>query len=183
MNLTGKQLIMQGIIFGPSTAGNNIQQHGVDLNLIKVERVDGSNFEGVVYDDKCGKKTNLAQRYNVELREDIYGKYWYLESGAYDITFSQGCHVPPDKRLFVVQRSSLLRNGTIIHSSLFDAGFETKQMGTVMIVTTPIKIYYNARIAQAYVEESDVVENLYNGQFQGDCQRNLVSSVNEEKKA
>jgi len=71
------------------------------------------------------------------------------------------------------QRSSLLRNGAIIASSIFDPGFTTENMGTIMIVTATIFIEQDARVGQMYFHECDEVneENLYNGQFQNDKQR------------
>jgi deoxycytidine triphosphate deaminase len=47
-------------------------------------------------------------------------------------------------------------------------------MGTIMIVTATIFIEKDARVGQMYFHECDEVaeENLYNGQWQGDLQRN-----------
>lgn len=178
MNLTGKQLVANEIITGLlDENGNlkqeytdNVQQHGVDLNLIAVSLIDGTNQNGVV---PYKGKTVLAQRIPMLLTEGKEGdpSGWYLMPGAYDITFAQGCKVPSDKMLLIRQRSSLLRNGTILHSSVFDAGFQTQNIGTVMIVMTPIFIHHNARVAQIYAHNSNEVENLYDGQWQGDKQR------------
>lgn len=171
MNLTGKQLVDLAIITG-AVFSENIQQHGVDLNVIAISEIAGYRDEGVVYADASkGLKTKLAARIECVKNEDEYGIFWYLEPGAYEVTFSQGCTVPADKMLLIRQRSSLLRNGTILHSSVFDAGFKTDKIGTVMLVATPIKIYVGARIAQIYAHNSNTVENLYDGQWQGDVQR------------
>ena len=59
----------------------------------------------------------------------------------------------------------------MIVSSLFDAGFKTDNIGTVMHVRVPIQIEVSARICQAYTDNSNEVENLYEGQWQGDVQR------------
>jgi deoxycytidine triphosphate deaminase len=169
MNLTGKELVEQGIITGVIDQ-ENIQQHGVDLNVIKIEQIVGNNYNGIV---PVKGKTTLAQRIEVQLykEKDKEPKGWYLLPGVYDVTLQQGCKVPSDKMLLIRQRSSLLRNGTILHSSIFDAGFSTESIGTVMIVMTPIFIEKGARIAQVYAHNSNVVENLYQGQWQGDQQR------------
>lgn len=161
-NLTGKQLVEQHIIIG-SIEDENIQQHGVDLNLGKVQRIIGKGFiprEG---------KTQLAERVDVvPIQIEGSDKYvWDLLPGSYDITFLQGCKVPEDKMLLIRQRSSLLRNGTLLHSSCFDAGYECSQIGTVMHVRVPIVIEVGARVAQIYAHNSNKVENLYDGQFQG----------------
>ena len=167
MNLTGKQLVDQGVITGPISE-ENIQQHGVDLNLIHVSLVNGT---GTI---PAEGKTVLASRTEIPMSDSGFGegkKGWHLTPGVYDITMAQGCTVPADKRMKIVHRSSLFRNGGQLNSALFDSGFSTNNIGTVMVLSIPISIEYNARVGQAYTDESNEVENLYNGQFQGDCQR------------
>jgi deoxycytidine triphosphate deaminase len=172
MNLTGKQLVEKGIITGEIPA-ENVAQHGIDLNLIKVEKMEGIGFipkEGktklVTYIEMLPTDGVIKEE---ETLKDM--RVWHLNPGSYSVTFSQGCKIPADKMLLIRQRSSLLRNGTFLHSSVFDAGFETEQIGTVIVVVHPIQIEVGARIAQIYAHNSDVVENLYDGQFQKDSQR------------
>ncbi len=96
-----------------------------------------------------------------------------LYEGAYDITFWEGCKIPANLVGFIRQRSSLLRNGAVMHSSVFDPGFETDNMGCILIVNCTIFIECDARVAQMYFHHCDEVaqENLYNGQWQNDKQR------------
>lgn len=169
MNLTGKQLVEQGII--TNVEPENIAQHGVDLNLVKVERLIGTGFIPVE------GKTKLVKYLEVEMEllingvnafaEPTYVSGWRLAPGTYSVSFHQGCQIPADKMCLIRQRSSLLRNGTLLHSSVFDAGFKTDRIGTIIVVTQPIEIEYKARIAQIYSHNSNIVENLYNGQYQG----------------
>ena len=100
-------------------------------------------------------------------------KGWYLSPGSYEVTVAQGCNIPADHTMMIRQRSSLLRSGGIIHSSIFDPGFKTDQMGTFMTVHRSIFIEEGARIAQAYVHPNTEVDEkeLYDGQFQGDKNR------------
>lgn len=99
---------------------------------------------------------------------------WLLYPGVYDITFWEGCKIPSNYVGLIRQRSSMLRNGTVLHSSVFDPGFETDFMGTVMVVNETIFIEDSARVAQIYFHICEEVdkENLYNGQWQQDKQRN-----------
>lgn len=158
--LNSKELIERGIITGPIEE-ENIAQHGIDLNLIKVERLINSG--------RIPKK-GKTQLPLYEAIEPIRGN-WVLYPGIYNITFAQGCKIPNDQMLLIRQRSSLLRCGGILHSSVFDAGFETDQMGTMVNIIHPIEIEVGARIAQIYNHETTPVENLYDGQFQKDKQR------------
>lgn len=172
-NLTGKQIVEKGII----TKVDNldcIQQVGVDLELIKVKQIVGG---GII--PKEGK-TQLPSYVDLILVDcpNPYNnkttKGWFLQPGCYDIVLKQGCKIPNNQRLQIVQRSSLLRNGGLLVSSMFDPGFETENIGTVIHIKEPIYIHYEARIAQAYTTEVNLVEeeDLYNGQFQKDKQRN-----------
>ena len=118
-------------------------------------------------------KTELAT-YTPAMKTSLDGKIgWILYQGAYDITFWEGCKIPSNFVGLIRQRSSMLRNGTVLHSSVFDPGFETEFMGTVMVVNETIFIEEDARVAQIYFHTCEEVdeENLYSGQFQGDKQR------------
>lgn len=171
-NLNGKQIVEQGIV----TKVDNqecIQQVGVDLELIKVEQIAGF---GII--PKEGK-TKLAGRIPVDMVDcpnpdnDKTTKGWLLHPGSYDITLKQGCKIPANQKLKIIQRSSMLRNAASVVSSLFDPGFQTDNIGTVMRINEPIYIHFEARIAQAEVFEVNPVdaENLYDGQWQNDKQR------------
>lgn len=159
--LNGRELFNDKII--TNVPEENVQQHGIDLNVIKISLLTGG---GVI--PSVGK-TVLGKSVEQDLFSDTL--LWNLHPGTYDVTFDQGCDIPNDTMLLIRQRSSLLRNGTILHSSVFDAGFKTDNIGAVMIVTVPITIQYKARIAQIYNHASTPVENLYNGQWQNDNQR------------
>jgi len=162
--LNGKELIERGVITG-TILEDNIQQHGIDLNLIKVEKLDFTlGNRGLI---PAEGKTQLCDRVEVELIDDK----WHLMQGVYDITLAQGCNIPADMMLLIRQRSSLLRNGAILHSSVFDAGFKTDKIGTILHVHQPIIIERRARVAQIYGHACTPVENLYDGQWQNDKQR------------
>ena len=168
--LNGKELVENGIIFG-NIEEENIAQHGVDLNLIKIERIVGAGIIPYKGKTQLPKYEQIKPRLVPfeSLEDEVLS--WHLQPGTYSVTFQQGCRIPNNQMLLIRQRSSLLRCGTFLHSSVFDAGFETQNIGTVIVVTLPITIQYNARIAQIYNHECTAVENLYNGQFQNDKQR------------
>lgn len=193
--LNSKQL--QPLIRGPLNE-DNIQQIGIDLNLIKVERLNTIDVR--MYEDNedssitflpwenagfipYNGKTILCARTEVPLETVIAPdnqqiptdkiKVWRLNPGVYDITFAQGVAVPANLAMFIRQRSSMLRNGALLHSSVFDPGFETDNIGTILHVRENIVIEYNARIAQIYAHVCEPVseDKLYSGQWQGDKQR------------
>jgi deoxycytidine triphosphate deaminase len=178
--LNSRQILDQKIITGPID-DDMVAQVGVDLRVIEIKSIYGG---GVVPQQG---KTKLAHKEPVKRnggREvGLENAVWLLQPGAYDVTFEQGCDIPADKVMLLRQRSSLLRNGSILHSSVFDPGFSTKNVGTVLIVISPIVIEFKARIAQAYIHECTEVasEDLYDGQFQGDKQRDQSKNVKDAK--
>lgn len=154
-----------------------IQQVGIDLNVLHISLVGSKgsilkektilpNYEAIPpYRYTLYEATSI----NRTLREG-----WLLSPGMYDVIFAQGCKVPSNAYFLIRQRSSLLRVGALIHSSIFDPGFETNNIGSYMVVVSnEVFIEYGARIAQIYGHYCDEIsnENLYKGQWQGDQQR------------
>ena len=173
MNLTGKQIAERGIVFG-NLKEENIQQHGVDCNLVGVRKIAGG---GVV---PAEGKTTLSPYREITPEKGEDGKYyWNLIPGVYDITLAQGCKIPADQKMKLIHRSSIYRNGSSIVSALWDAGFETENMGTVLSVMASISIEVGARVCQAETYNSNEVEKLYDGQWQGDSQRTDGREVND----
>lgn len=183
--LNADQIVERGLLKLEQSKGKKAQI-GYDLSLKGVNRI-GVSTAGAAYNvdrgEKIGKvfkdKTELAT-YTPISKISLDGKIgWLLYSGAYDITFWEGCKIPANYVGLIRQRSSMLRNGTVLHSSVFDPGFETEFMGTVMVVNETIFIEEDARVAQIYFHECEQVGELYDGQWQGDKQRKEEPSTYE----
>ena len=172
MQLTGQQIAVRNIV--TNVCKDGIQQQGVDVRIDKVYKV--GDDEGLV--PVVGK--TIRPKYNEIIPEEItwgdglMSNYFHLEPGWYEVELLEGCNISSTELLNFKTRSSLVRCGTIIHSGQFDAGFKTDKMGCFLHVIHPINIEKGARIAQAIVTESYEVEkeDMYNGQWQGDKQRN-----------
>lgn len=172
--LNAQQILEQGLIKTENSKGKPAQV-GYDLSVKSINRIADPNVMfskpsiGMVLKDK----TILNNYAPVETKKIDGYEGWLLYPGAYDLTFHEGCKIAPYTVGMIRQRSSLLRNGAIIASSIFDPGFETDNMGTIMIVTATIFIEKDARVGQMYFHECDEVaeENLYNGQWAFDKQR------------
>lgn len=180
--LNAQQIVNGGLLKLEESKGK-AAQIGYDLSLKAVNRIGTSvanNPYNVTKDSNIGKvlkdKTILTTYSPIELirLDDVEG--WLLYAGVYDITFWEGCKIPSNYVGLIRQRSSMLRNGTVLHSSVFDPGFETEFMGTVMVVNETIFIEKDARVAQIYFHECSSVadENLYSGQWQNDKQRSSL---------
>jgi len=177
MQLTGKQIIERGIVTGVE-APEQVQQQGIDVRVFSIYSVGGRY--GFI--PKSGKTITPKREVIPTSFSDGSAvcsipagvKYWYLEPGYYELELMEGCSIPDNATLHFKSRSSLVRCGCQVFSGQFDAGFKTDFMGCYLLVTLPVYIERGARVAQAIVFESDPVskDNLYNGQWQGDKQRN-----------
>jgi deoxycytidine triphosphate deaminase len=157
--LTAKQILDQGIVI-PSEYSKPAQV-GIDLSLASVHKcLVGS----LVYKDK----THIDPLGFTEVKTNqVDGREcWILDPGTYAITFNEGCKIPANAAAFIIHRSSLYRTGTSIVSPVWDPGFETERMGTVMIVNVKLIVEKNARVAQMIVHETKEDAELYNGQWQ-----------------
>lgn len=160
MLLTANQILERGIII--LSEHSKPAQVGIDLSLASVHRVWGGS---VVYKEKTHLRSEdfeLVETTPVDGRE-----CWILGPGTYAITFNEGCKIPANVAGFIIHRSSLYRSGNSIVSPVWDPGFETGQMGTVMIVNVRLIVEKNARVAQMYFHTTDGDAELYDGQFQG----------------
>lgn len=133
-------------------------QVGYDLTVKEIKRING----GMVLSDKT-----IVEDYTPVLPiQTPTGKFLFkLEPDTYSITFEQGIKLDLNHSAFVRHRSSILRNGGIITSGVYDPNFEVEEMGAVLIATKPISIEKGARIAQVIIFENHLSE-AYNGQFQ-----------------
>lgn len=174
MQLTGKQITAENIIIGydPEKA---VQQQGVDIRVKKIYKFRGAE-SGAILKDRTVLPTGIE-----ELPTGTYfkegGKYtgWFLAPGYYEVQFMEGCSIAPNRVLHLKSRSSLVRCGAQICAGQFDAGFHTDSIGCFIDVKHPLLIEEGARICQAYVFDSETVENLYRGQWQADKQRSPES--------
>lgn len=164
MRLSGKRIIEEKII--TNVTPKAIQPQGVDVRVKEIREVIGT---GQVTVDA----TYLPKYHLVEVSTGVFGdKYYTLLPGkCYEVVLMEGFDIPNGRALDFKTRSSLVRCGAIVESGQFDAGFKTKNGGCFIYVTNRIKIEVGARIAQAIVTETDLSEDLYDGQWQGDKQR------------
>jgi len=170
--LNAKQIIDEGLLLLEHTKGKPAQV-GYDLSLKAVQKIG----IGTVLNGRIGKvlkdRTELTTYIPTTTIKVDGMEGWLLYQGVYDITFNEGCKIPDNRVAFIKQRSSLYRNGAIINSPVFDPGFETQNMGTLLYVHETIFIEKDARVAQIYFHECDPADK-YDGQWQNDKQRSSL---------
>jgi dUTP pyrophosphatase len=171
--LNAKQIVDEGLLLLEHTQGKPAQV-GYDLSLKAVNKIGNRIGYNIFKEGQIGKvlkdKTQLTTYTAVNTIMLEGNKGWLLYDGVYDITFNEGCKIPENRVAFIKQRSSLYRNGAIINSPVFDPGFETQYMGTLLYVHETIFIEKDARVAQIYFHECLPAEK-YDGQWQNDKQR------------
>ena len=174
--LNANQILEEGLLKLENAKGKPAQV-GFDITLKAVNKVGSSLVVGGTFNKeaKIGKvlkdRTELTTYIPIDTIQLDGIEGWLLYPGTYDVTFWEGCKIPNNRVAFIKQRSSLWRNGALINSPVFDPGFQTDNMGTIMLVTETIFIEKDARVAQIYFHECDPAEE-YNGQWQNDKQRN-----------
>lgn len=173
--LNSEQIIERKILKLDNSKGLK-SQIGYDLSVKEIKSLYYPGYvkkDSTVLPEYRTVELSKVKTINEKTFEPIETERWYLNPGYFEITFWEGCDIPNNLVGLIRQRSSMLRSGALLHSSVFDPGFETEEMGSFIAVFHPIFIEKDARIAQIYFHECEPVgkENLYNGSYQGDKQR------------
>ena len=169
--LNANQILEESLIKLDNAKGKPAQV-GYDLSIKQVNKVGNPVPNGMI--GRVLKDQTILNTHTPVEKISLEGKRGFLlYEGVYDVIMNEGCKIAPNCVGLIRQRSSLMRNGAIITSSVFDPGFETDNIGTYMIVFETIFIEEDARVAQIYFHECSPVseDQLYNGQWQNDKQR------------
>ena len=138
----------------PLDAGQ-IQPNGVDLTAAKIYRQTEPGRLG------CDGKT-VGDREAIEAVDGTFE----LDPGAYIVQYGETVHIPDGHIGFIYPRSSLMRNSCMLHTAVWDAGYEGKGEG-LLEVHHEIEIEQGARIAQLVFAAADH-EGSYDGSYQGE---------------
>lgn len=145
-----------------------IQQVSIDLKICQIFRIDPLSRGAILKE-----KTILPKYEELQTIENAEhnAEGWWLSQGYYNFIFEEGVDIPKDIATLVIQRSSLLRNGGTLTSSLWDPAFSTGdgKMSSFATINHPVFIEKGARVACMYGWRIDgeLPEHLlYNGQYQ-----------------
>nr|WP_248898000.1 deoxyuridine 5'-triphosphate nucleotidohydrolase [Haloplanus sp. XH21] len=138
----------------PTTA-DQVQPNGVDLTADAVFEITERGRIG--RDDK-----RIGDREEIQPDGDAY----VLDPGGYVLRYGETVHIPEGHVGFVYPRSSLMRNGCMLHTAVWDAGYEGRGEG-LLVVHHPVEIEPDARVAQLVFAEADH-EGTYDGSYQGE---------------
>jgi len=138
-------------------ASEQVQPNGVDLT---VEAVLEPTERGRIGRD--GKR--VAERESLDPDPDA-GAY-VLSPGGYVARYGETIRIPEGHVGFVYPRSSLMRNACMLHTAVWDAGYEGRGEG-LLAVHRPVEIESDARIAQLVFAEANH-DGTYDGSYQGE---------------
>ncbi|WP_336362926.1 deoxyuridine 5'-triphosphate nucleotidohydrolase [Halalkalicoccus salilacus] len=143
------------------TTRAQIQPNGVDLTFESVfEPIEPGRIT------RNDKKIAERRRVDAETFDRKSPETYSLSPGGYIVRYDELIHVPEGHVGFVYPRSSLMRNGCMLNTAVWDAGYEGRGEGLLQ-VHHEIELERGARIAQFVLSEADH-EGTYDGSYQGE---------------
>jgi len=134
-----------------------VQPNGVDLTVDAVfEPVERGRI------GRDGKR--IGERARLDPDPDA-GAY-VLPAGGYVAQYGETIRIPEGHVGFVYPRSSLMRNACMLHTAVWDAGYEGRGEG-LLAVHRDVEIEPGARIAQLVFAEANH-DGTYDGSYQGE---------------
>ena len=140
-----------------NTVNGDAQPNGVDLRVSKIFKYSKEDDYFLLSDNE----KHVRRLEEVEKNSD---GYYVLDEGYYVLTFENEISVGANECGWVYPRSTLMRNGLIIHSCVYDSGY----VGTMLSgLTVNCKAYIapHTRVAQFVTVDADA-NGTYNGQYQ-----------------
>ncbi len=91
---------------------------------------------------------------------------YHLEPGGYVLQYAEPVSIPAEHVGFVLPRSSLMRNGAMLNTAVWDAGYSGRGEGLLQ-VHSELRLEQGARVAQLVLAGADH-EEVYAGSYQGE---------------
>ncbi|NUN11399.1 deoxyuridine 5'-triphosphate nucleotidohydrolase [Candidatus Micrarchaeota archaeon] len=136
-----------------------LQPASFDLTLAKV-------YE---FDSKGALDFDNSERKICDVREISFNQEGWvdLKPGSYKARFNETIRLPSSLAGITVSRSSLARNGCMVHTGFWDPGYSGKGECVIVIGDRGLKLKKNAKIAQMiFFKLSTEATDLYSGMHQ-----------------
>ena len=136
-----------------------IQPNAVDLRIDKVYALSDN------LDDRTAEIATDGTTHAV-FEEVVPNILMYeLQPGLYQFTTEHDVDIAPGELGWLKGRSSLVRNGMIVYSGLYDSGFNGTIGGVLQVVDRPVNIEKGARVCQLVLAPAQALHS-YDGQYQ-----------------
>lgn len=139
------------------------QPNGVDLQLDEVHRIE----KGAFHLSEVAKTDRPCTKIEADTN-DVF----VLKPGLYKIKYKQKVSIPAGECGYVVPRSTLMRNGVMVYSALYDTGYGTgenvepgEMWGLMQVNLDDFLVQRHTRIAQ-YITFVTNSQSQYSGQYQ-----------------
>jgi dUTP pyrophosphatase len=167
--LTGTQIRDQGIVTELIDPSKQVQPCGIDLTVARIEMYKGRGT--IDFDNSKRLLPRLEEAGKIRQnwqKIDKATENWQLSPGCYLITFNEVVSVPSDCMGIARPRSSLLRMGVTMETSVWDPGYKGRsQCMLVVHNTSGIQIFPNAKLLQiVFLKLNKEAEKLYSGIYQ-----------------
>ena len=159
--LLGKSIFDTKIIPELIDPNKQIQPVGIDLT---VQKIEAYTSQGSIDFDNSKR---ILPRLNDTGKID---NYWLLGPGSYLVTFNEVVNVPGNCMGIARPRSSLLRMGATVETSVWDPGYKGRSQSMLVVNNkNGIKIFDNARLIQiVFIQLEKSADVLYTGIYQGE---------------
>lgn len=158
MVLTGKEILSQGIVTDLIDPTLQEQSCGVDLTVKKIELFMSSGI--IDFDNSQRAKPRLAEVTMIDDGAD-------LRPGSYLITMNETVKVPLNMMGLARPRSTMLRCGAMMETSVWDPGYEGKSQCMMVVFNQHgIRICKNARVMQIVFLPLGQEAKAYSGVYQ-----------------
>lgn len=134
---------------------DHIQPNAYDVRLAKVFRIADEPF--IITEE--GKEHRGGDE--VKVGEDGFLR---LRPGYYDVLFDHKVEIAEGEAGYLIQRSTLNRNGCFVTSGLYDSGFKGYVAGCLHVTTGMMITKPGTRLAQFILTEADT-GHAYDGSY------------------
>jgi deoxycytidine triphosphate deaminase len=148
--------------------GVQLSVNGVDLTVASIGKF--TDEPAIDFDNSKRKKSGIY--WMKKKRRSLNNKEmsWFLQPGAYQIRYNEKVKIPVECSGYVFPRSTLMANGAMLFSALWDSGYEGQGRGLLVVFNHHgMEIFENARVGQMVFIRAENPENKkYDGVYQGE---------------
>jgi deoxycytidine triphosphate deaminase len=141
-----------------------VQPNAVDLRVRHIEDIDP--YGTFVLLDKSKEHCKAYEMFTEEMTapngETV--EVWRLPRGYYRVELDHRIEVGEHECGWVVPRSTLIRNGVMIHTALYDSGYKGGMVCGMQVTCGEFVLERNARIGQYICAPAECVI-MYNGSY------------------
>lgn len=139
-----------------------VNPNGVDLRLAEATRLDGGKLI-MIGGEKFEPDFSVTEEDFVQPEDRVFS----FEPGYYVVRYAETLEIPMGHVGFVYPRSTLMRNGLMLFSAVWDAGYEGQGVGG-LAVFNEAEIQKGTRIGQIVMARAEDSSGEYDGQYQGE---------------